>query len=122
MGLRRGQVAVSDLIRIKSTKDVRNLRHCSYCQHLGDQRRMIRGVTLNDFRTQKYRTGEYLHGRCVIKIGGVELLKLLPRTETFKLTLSDIGVDAMKRLLDKSPALGPRKQPKKVNKRCRVTK
>jgi hypothetical protein len=83
---------------------------------------MIRGVLLNDFRTRKFEVGQYLHGRCVIKIGGVELLKLLPRTETFKLTLSDIGVDAMKRLIDTSPALGPRKQPKKVNKRCRVIK
>jgi hypothetical protein len=116
MGLRRGQVAVSKLVRINSAKDVRNLRHCPHCKKLGDQRRMIRGVLLNDFRTRKFVTGDYLHGRCVIKIGGIELLKLLPRNETFKLSLSDIGVDACKRLLDKSPALSPRKQPKKVSR------
>ena len=116
-GLKRGQVAVADLVTLRTAKDVRTLDLCAHCGHMGMRPRMIRGVLINGYAERKYAIGDYLHGRCVVRIGGVELLKLLPKDATFCLSIGDIGVDAMKALISSAPALGPRKASKKITRK-----
>lgn len=113
MSLRRGQVPVADLISLRTAKDVRSLDLCAHCGRMGMRTRMIRGVLLNGYADRKYAIGDFLHGRCVVRIGGIELLKLIPRRATFVLSIADIGVAAMKALISSEPALGQRKGPKR---------
>lgn len=70
--------------------DVRHLRPCAFCPDLGDKRRMVRATAK-----------EYAHGKCLIAAGGLQRLLDLPQPERDKLTLEDIGVDAMRAILAK---------------------
>lgn len=70
--------------------DVRHLRSCTACGELGDGRTMIRCMV--------WGVGEAMHGGCAVKKLGDYVLKL-PAEELDKLTLSDTGVDLMKRIL-----------------------
>lgn len=64
--------------------DVRHLTICPRCRHLGDKRTMV-------------HVGEELvHGACVVP---AEIMSL-PLNEQDKLTLSDIGLDMMRALLE----------------------
>jgi hypothetical protein len=122
MGLKRGQKPVRELVRLKRSSDVRQLDLCAHCGHMGLRPSMIRGVLINGYGYYTgtpghgFAIGEYLHGRCVVRIGGVELLKLIPRRATFPLTVADIGIAAMSELLSNGPALGPRKSAKRRTK------
>lgn len=70
---------------LTTAHDVRHLGKCFGCDDLGDKRRMIYG----DW-----------HGRCYIKTYGLSDFLLLEDDETNKLSLGDIGMDAMKGLID----------------------
>ena len=72
--------------------DVRHLTTCCLCGQLGDDRDMA------------FINGEKhpAHGGCILKAGGIALLVSLPKSETGKLRLDDIGPDAMKALFDRS--------------------
>lgn len=65
--------------------DVRQLRVCEHCNHLGDKRQMVGGM----------------HGRCFIEAHGLPALVALPPEETAGLRLDDIGDEAMRALLDR---------------------
>ena len=71
-----------------SAHDVRHLTVCAYCNHLGDKREM-----LSDPRG-------YLHGSCFLAEYGIEELKKKPPEQLGRLTLADIGVEAMKAILE----------------------
>jgi len=43
----------------------------------------------------------FWHGRCFVKKFGLELLIEMPRSETIKLTLGDLGLRLMAALLDR---------------------
>lgn len=82
---------------LRTCHDVRELRACHICTRLGDRRSMIqRGTKTNGHASR------HAHGRCFIKVFGMSEFLQLPRTETDKLQLDDIGVDAMKALMGRS--------------------
>lgn len=66
--------------------DVRHLRVCGHCGRLGDKREMVDGI---------------FHGQCFIDLHGLPALLRLPAEQLDNLTLGDIGVEAMKAILDK---------------------
>lgn len=75
--------------------DVRHLRECERCHQLGDERSMI------VFPPTALTKEEFWHGACYLDRFGITRLLDLPDAQTDKLTLGDIGVSVMKRLLNK---------------------
>jgi len=69
--------------------DVRRLRGCDHCGCIGDDRYM-----------PEIPNGKTVHGICALELLGEEGLTRLPDSEQRKLTLGEIGVPAMKRLVD----------------------
>jgi hypothetical protein len=57
--------------------DVRQLRVCAHCQHIGDGRQMLN------------LGGQLYHGSCVLAGWTMEGVLALPQSETDKLTLAD---------------------------------
>jgi len=88
MALLRGQEPINDLVRVEKAHDVRTLRVCGSCGGLGNCDRMIEHGT------------EWLHGRCFVSRYGKAELCHLPKEQTDRMTLNDIGVAAMKYLLN----------------------
>lgn len=82
------EVARFDYATIERAHDVRHLRECSICGGIGDRRRMV-------------CTPCIAHGRCFEARFGIDALLDLPKTETEKLTIGDIGVKSMKALVDR---------------------
>lgn len=74
--------------------DVRHLRVCLWCGDLGDDRTMLHSSELY---------GDS-HGRCWILKFGLNAFLDLPSSETDKITLEDIGKEAMMALLDRREA------------------
>ena len=74
-------------LEIKKAHDVRKLEPCQ-CGGLGLRPHMI-----------KVR-GKWWHGRCAVNHIGVETIAAMPKATYAGLRLSEIGTDAMKRLLD----------------------
>lgn len=73
--------------------DVRQLRVCAGCAQLGDAREMI--------RQPRGKGCRHYHGRCFIGSHGMQQLLALPKEQTDKLTLNDIGVAAMRAVMAK---------------------
>jgi len=86
-------------IRMDTVKDVRTLRTCGSCGGLGNADAMIHRKVPLDGAVTVLRD-EYLHGRCFVKRYGRAELVHLPREQTDKLTLGDLGVRTMKYLID----------------------
>lgn len=80
-------------IELKTCHDVRQLRVCRGCDDLGDKRSMI--------QVERGKAARHYHGRCYIKSHGMYLFLQLPKEETAKLELGDIGAEAMKALIEK---------------------
>ena len=78
---------------LRTCHDVRQLRVCCGCQKLGDRRNMV--------RQERGKGSRHFHGRCFIASHGMTLFLQLPRSETDKLQLDDIGPKAMKSLMEK---------------------
>lgn len=76
--------------------DVRHLRPCAFCSDLGDRRRMVHATAK-----------EYAHGKCLFSAGGIRRLLDLPQRERDKLTIADIGVNAMRDLIAKNAVKVP---------------
>ena len=76
---------------LETCHDVRHLRACRGCSGLGDKRSMI--------QIERGKSARHYHGRCYIASHGMTLFLRLPKEETEKLTLNDIGSKAMKALL-----------------------
>lgn len=74
---------------LRTAHDVRKLRACYGCSKLGSKDSMI-----------SMPAGTAMHGRCFIAKFGIAKLLQQPREETDKLTLVDIGGDAMRRLIE----------------------
>lgn len=70
--------------------DVRHLVACKGCHHLGDKRHMIP----TDMA--------WFHGRCYVTEFGEDRFVTLPASHTGSLTLDDIGMGLMLKLLDAS--------------------
>jgi hypothetical protein len=85
--LARGQRPLIELIRIDKAHDVRRLCICVVCNGLGDRRIMIA------------HSSAWYHGRCFATALGKRALLALPRKETNRLTLGDLGNALMKALL-----------------------
>lgn len=81
-------------IELENCHAVRQLRVCAGCAAIGDGRHMI--------RQERGKACRHFHGRCFIKSHGMTLFLQLPRAETDKLALDDIGSDAMKALMNRS--------------------
>ena len=76
-------------VEIAKAHDVRRLRACHYCGGLGRDDCMVE------------RNDALYHGRCFINRFGLEAFLALPTEQTHRVTLDDIGVDAMRALLDR---------------------
>lgn len=75
-------------IRIGSAHDVRKLRTCPQCRELGQK----------DF--MPLVDGAFMHGMCAFKVLGAAGVAALGVDQSGKVTLSEIGIDAMRELLD----------------------
>ncbi len=94
MPLAKGQVPFGEMtLPMRTCHDIRLWRGCPGCMNLGSKNNMVR--LSND---------QFWHGRCFAEKFGVDRLLQMPREETVKLTLGDLGVDLMGRLLDKIDA------------------
>ncbi len=87
MKLARGQVPLNELIRMQKAHDVRTLRVCGSCGGMGNCDRMIE------------HGKEWLHGRCFVSRYGKAELCHLPKAQTDRMTLNDLGLATMKYLL-----------------------
>ena len=74
---------------LRTAHDVRRLACCEYCGGSGDTKNMI----------ELQRRG-WVHGRCYVAEYGIGNLLHQPMSVLEKLTLGDIGVDAMKAILE----------------------
>lgn len=92
--LEKGQVPFDQLITIKTAHDVRRLAVCTHCRFMGSQLSMI-----DTPRPLAGESPEWWHGRCFAKHIGMTRLLELPPEKTARLTLGDLGVDLMKRLI-----------------------
>lgn len=79
---------------LRTAHDVRRLAGCEYCGGSGDTRNMI----------ELQRRG-WVHGRCYAAEHGIDGLLHQPLRVLDKLTLADIGKDAMKAILEKHHAV-----------------
>jgi len=70
-----------------SAHDVRHLKLCPHCRDIGDDRLMVK------------RDGKDWHGRCFSAAFGLDALLGLSDEQKRRLTLGDIGPDAMAKLL-----------------------
>lgn len=86
--LKAGQVPLDSLVMIEKAHDVRKLCVCGSCGGLGNTDSMIE------------RDEEWLHGRCFVSRYGKAELCHLPKKQTDRLTLGDLGVTIMKYLID----------------------
>lgn len=84
---------LEDLIELENCHAVRHLRVCAGCSRLGDGRHMI--------RQGRGKGCRHFHGRCFIKSHGMTQFLQLPKEETDKLQLGDIGPEAMKAVLER---------------------
>lgn len=78
---------------LRTCHDVRQLRVCAGCGHLGDARDMVRQA--------RGKGARHFHGQCFITSHGMVQFLALPQSETDKLRLDDIGGKAMKALLNR---------------------
>jgi hypothetical protein len=77
---------------IDTAHSVRTLRTCDYCDGIGNNHSMLQVEIAHE--------KVWMHGRCFIRsLGMLNFLKL-PRRETRKMRLDDIGVRAMKTLVN----------------------
>jgi hypothetical protein len=99
MKLAQGQIPVDELARVRKAHDVRTLRVCGGCGGMGNSHSMIfRKVPLDNAPTVLRE--EWLHGRCFVSRYGRAKLTQLPKEQTDRLTIGDIGVRTMKYLID----------------------
>ena len=88
--LRKGQHKFEDMPpTLRTAHDVRKLRSCAYCGRLGSSETML-----------DTSAKQWWHGRCFVKKFGVELLMVQDVDAISRLTLGDLGVDLMKRIMD----------------------
>lgn len=78
--------------------DVRHLRICATCDHLGDSRKMLK-IGLH----RSLNVGLH-HGECVVTALSHAEVLALPETERAKITIGAAGVDLFRKLLDAQPA------------------
>lgn len=76
--------------RVRTAHDVRHLVACHHCEEVGDDRQMV-----NVFPGKSH-----YHGRCYISRFGLKSFVDLPKVQTNKVTLGDIGAKAARALLD----------------------
>lgn len=69
--------------------DVRKLTVCFYCGQLASKDNMVA------------HNSAHIHGSCFITVFGLQKFKKLPKEQTNKLTLDDIGPNVMRLLLNK---------------------
>lgn len=74
-------------IAMRSAHDVRHLHICPACGQLADGRHMI------------FSNKRHWHGRCFGARHGIDTLCDMPRTQLEKLTIGDIGPDAMNEII-----------------------
>jgi hypothetical protein len=77
---------------MRTCHDIRLWTACSHCAALGSKSDML-----------KTAKNQFWHGRCFAKRFGVERLLGLPREETGKLRLDDLGVALMRALIGGRP-------------------
>lgn len=75
---------------IMTARDVRYLTICTACRKFADRRHSVGS-----------KADGYMHGRCYIKKHGAKALLALPKAVTDHLCLGDIGVHAMRMLLNR---------------------
>lgn len=81
-------------MEIRTCHDIRRMVTCYECDGIGDKQNMV------PIRPD-HKNAEYVHGRCFIAQEGMEAFLALPDETQDRLTLDDIGVFAMKRLMEK---------------------
>jgi hypothetical protein len=75
---------------IDTAHDVRHIVVCKHCEQIGDDRYMVR----------PFPKGNLYHGRCLMERFGLAKLIELPKCESDKLALGDIGPKAMKAVIE----------------------
>lgn len=80
-------------ISVEKAHDVRRLTACAKCGFIGDKQYMPKV------------DGKHIHGYCALDQIGVDGLLKLPPSEFGKVTLGEIGAEAMKELCDKAARL-----------------
>jgi len=85
--LRKGQVAFPPP-RMNTCHDIRKWTACSVCGAIGHRDNMVQSSP-----------DVFWHGRCFVKRFGIERLLEMPRKETTKLSLGDLGLDLMRALV-----------------------
>lgn len=75
-------------ITLRKVHDVRRLDACAHCLDIGDQRFMVR------------MNGALVHGGCALEIAGVPGLLALSQKDQDRLTIGEIGADAMRALIE----------------------
>ncbi len=89
--LAKGQVAFGkEPLPLKTCHDIRLWTACSHCHVLGTKNEMVQSSDKN-----------FWHGRCFARKFGTDRLVEMPGKETAKLSLGDLGVDLMRRILEK---------------------
>lgn len=92
MRLARGQLPHEQLITLRTAHDVRRLRTCPGCGGIGHSDAMV-------FAWPHGKDADaYYHGRCFVAEFGFDALAGMPE-ENKKLSLGDLGVDLMRRLV-----------------------
>jgi hypothetical protein len=83
----KGTTLTKPTIRLDNAHDVRKLHICSECRELGQETFM------------PLVGGSFMHGMCAFKKLGAEGLAALGEDQVGKVSLSEIGVDAMMELI-----------------------
>lgn len=81
-------------LEIRTCHDIRRMVACFHCTGIGDKQNMV------PIRPDG-KNAEYVHGRCFIEHEGMGAFLALPDETQNRLTLDDIGVKAMKALMEK---------------------
>lgn len=85
---------------IRTCHDIRRMVSCCHCNGIGDKAAMLLYAPAP--ASTDARVGfDYLHGRCFIRLRGMSAFLELRIDQTDKLTLDDIGVTAMRALMEK---------------------
>jgi hypothetical protein len=82
-------------IRMKRAHDVRRLRQCPLCGHLGDSADMLEQPAAGDQKPK------HVHGRCWLAEYGIASLLEQPADQLLRLRLGDLDTTTTRAVLDR---------------------
>jgi hypothetical protein len=97
--LEPGQVPQLSLVTVRKAHDVRTLRSCKVCEQLGHTHSMIDQSLPGANGDKGEKNTRWYHGRCFVAAMGLKALAHLPREQTDRLTIGDLGTRLMRELV-----------------------